>query len=71
MVNMSIENNPKQVLKSSLAVLEKAYKLSKKKDDIENMLAISDRLMVLYELLINIKYLKQGTKVGFLGVDNE
>jgi hypothetical protein len=30
---MSIEDNPKQILKSSLEVLRKSYKVAKKKDD--------------------------------------
>lgn len=69
---MSIEDNPKQVLKSSLEVLRKSYKVAKKKDDTETMLAISDRLMVLYELLNNIKATGKGKPMGFLiGDDNE
>ena len=68
--SMSLEENPKKVLKSSLEVLQRSYKLAKKKDDLENMLAISDRLMVLYELLNNIKDGKR-TPLGFLGVDDE
>jgi hypothetical protein len=35
---MSIEKDPKKVLKSSLKVLQKSYSVAKKKDDIENML---------------------------------
>lgn len=63
---MSIENDPKKILKSSLEVLQKSYKVAKKKDDLENMLAISDRLMLLYELLSNIKDGKKGNSLGFL-----
>lgn len=65
---MSLEDNPKQILKSSLEVLQKSYKVAKKKDDLETMLAISDRLMVLYELLTNIKENKKGSSLGFLGM---
>lgn len=65
--NMSIENEPNKVLKSSLEVLNKAYKVAKKKDDLENMLAISDRLMLLYELLRNGKNQK-GISLGFTGM---
>jgi len=61
---MNIENEPKKILKSSLEVLSKAYKVAKKKDDLENMLAISDRLMLLYELLKNNETKKSST--GFL-----
>jgi hypothetical protein len=69
---MSIENNPKQILKSSLEVLQKSYKVAKKKDDTETMLAISDRLMILYELLNNMKKEKSGPSLGFLrGGDDE
>jgi len=63
---MSLENEPKKILKSSLEVLEKSYKLAKKKGDLENMLAISDRLMLLYELLSNVKDSKKGNSLGFL-----
>ena len=62
--NMNIEKDPKKVLKSSLKVLEKSYSIAKKKDDLENMLAISDRLMLLYELLKNNETKK--TAMGFL-----
>jgi len=68
---MSLEENPKKVLKSSLEILQKSYKVAKKKDDLENMLAISDRLMVLYELLNNIKEDRKTTKLGFLGDHDE
>jgi len=63
---MSLENDPKKILKSSLEVLQKSYKIAKKKDDLENMLAISDRLMLLYELLSNVKDSKKGNSLGFL-----
>ena len=63
---MSLENDPKKILKSSLEVLQKSYKIAKKKDDLENMLAISDRLMLLYELLSNVKDSKKGNPLGFL-----
>jgi hypothetical protein len=67
---MSIEKDPKKVLKSSLKVLQKSYSVAKKKDDIENMLAISDRLMLLYELLKNNETKK--TAMGFLReIDDE
>jgi hypothetical protein len=65
---MSLENNPKKILKSSLEILQKSYKVAKKKEDLENMLAISDRLMVLYELLTNIKEGKKRNSLGFLGM---
>lgn len=67
--NMSnIEKDPTKILKSSLEVLQKSYKVAKKKDDIENMLAISDRLMLLYELLKNVSESKKQPSLGFLGV---
>ena len=62
--NMSIEKDPKKVLKSSIKILQTSYNVAKKKDDIENMLAISDRLMLLYELLKNNETKK--TAMGFL-----
>jgi hypothetical protein len=65
---MSIENDPKMVLKSSLEVLQRSYKIAKRKDDLENMLAISDRLMLLYELLNGIKENSKGKPLGFLGM---
>ena len=61
---MSIEKDPKKVLKSSIKILQTSYNVAKKKDDIENMLAISDRLMLLYELLKNNETKK--TAMGFL-----
>jgi len=67
--NMSnIEKDPTKILKSSLEVLQKSYSVAKKKDDIENMLAISDRLMLLYELLKNGAENKKTPPLGFLGV---
>lgn len=68
---MSIEDNPKQILKSSLEVLRKSYKVAKKKDDTETMLAISDRLMVLYELLNNVKATSKSKPMGFLMGDDD
>lgn len=67
--NMSnIEKDPTKILKSSLEILQKSYSVAKKKDDIENMLAISDRLMLLYELLKNVAETKKAPSLGFLGV---
>jgi len=67
--NMSnLEKDPKKILKSSLEILQKSYRVAKKKDDIENMLAISDRLMLLYELLKNGAESKKPPSLGFLGV---
>ena len=68
---MSIEDNPKQILKSSLEVLNKSYRIAKKKGDTETMLAISDRLMLLYELLSNIKDNKKIKPLGFLTGDQD
>ena len=68
---MSIEDNPKQILKSSLEVLNKSYRVAKKKGDTETMLAISDRLMLLYELLSNIKDNKKAKPLGFLSGDRD
>jgi hypothetical protein len=65
---MSIENDPKKVLKSSLEVLQRSYKIAKRKDDLENMLAISDRLMLLYELLNGIRESSKQKPLGFLGM---
>jgi len=64
----NIEKDPTKILKSSLEVLQKSYKVAKKKDDVENMLAISDRLMLLYELLKNVAENKKSPSLGFLGV---
>ena len=71
---MDIEKNPKQLLKVSVEILEKSYKLAKKKDDIEGMLAISDRLMLLYNTLEELKSIKDNKpRVGFglLGVEDD
>mgnify|MGYP006954623087 CR=1 FL=1 len=46
-------------------------KVAKKKDDTETMLAISDRLMVLYELLNNVKAASKSKPMGFLMGDDD
>lgn len=63
----NIEQNPKHALVSALKVLEKTYEMARKKRDTDTMLAVSDRLMVLYELLHNIKEHRKGKQLGFLG----
>jgi len=62
---MDFYKNPKKVLEVSLEVLEKSYKIAKKKEDLEVMLAISDRLMILYSTLEEIKDIKKIKPLGF------
>jgi len=63
MVKMNIKKNPEELLKVSIRILDKSYKFAKKKEDLEAMLAIADRLMVLYGLLED----GSGSKKSILG----
>jgi len=62
---MNIEKNPIALIRVSVKILEKSYKIAKKKDDLENMLAISDRLMLLYGMLEDSKDGKKSKPLGF------
>lgn len=69
MVKMDLSKNHDKLLDVSVKVLEKSYKIAKKKEDLETMLAISDRLMILYGMLEEVEGTKRGKPLGFLGTD--
>lgn len=62
-------DNSAILLNLSLKVLEKAYAKAKKKDDTETMLAVSDRLMILYGMLEEVKANSRGKTLGFVDVE--
>lgn len=64
-----LNNNSETLLNLSLKVLEKTYKKAKKKDDTETMLAVSDRLMILYGMLEEVKANSRGKSLGFVDVE--
>lgn len=65
MVDEKISKEAKQVLDVSLKVLEYAMDLAASKEDLEAMIAISDRLMLLYQHLSdkNVKKFKTGFSI--------
>lgn len=63
------QNGSQILLELSLKVLEKAYGKAKKKDDIETMLAISDRLMILYGMLEEVNANSGGKTIGFVDIE--
>lgn len=62
-------NGAELLLDLSLKVLEKAYKKAKKKEDTETMLAISDRLMILYGMIEEVKSGSKGKPLGFVDIE--
>lgn len=62
---MKFDKKPELLLKVSVEILEKGYKVAKKKEDLENMLAIADRLMLLYTMLDESKDSKKSKPLGF------
>ena len=69
---MEIEKKPKYLLKATVDILEKSYKIAKKKEDLEVMLAISDRLMLLYSTLEELKQTKpKQSSFGFARMDDD
>jgi hypothetical protein len=62
MVNQKLNKESKHVLNQSLKVLEYAMELAGQKEDLDAMIAISDRLMMLYQHLSegNVKKFKPG-----------
>lgn len=65
MVDEKLSKEAKQVLDVSLKVLEYAMDLAASKEDLEAMIAISDRLMLLYQHLSdkNVKKFKTGFSI--------
>ena len=62
MVDNKLNKEAKQTLEASLKVLEYAMDLAGQKEDLDAMIAISDRLMMLYQHLAdkNAKKFKPG-----------
>jgi len=62
MVDHKLNKEAKQTLDAALKVLEYAMELAGQKDDLDAMIAISDRLMMLYQHLSdkNVKKFKPG-----------
>jgi hypothetical protein len=69
MVDNKINKNAKHVLDQSLKVLEYSMDLALQKDDLDAMIAISDRLMMLYQHLSDKNPKK--FKPGFALVEKE
>jgi hypothetical protein len=69
MVEKKLNKEAKQTLDAALRVLEYAMELAGQKDDLDAMIAISDRLMMLYQ------HLSEGSakkfKPGFALVEKE
>jgi hypothetical protein len=66
MVDHKLNKEAKHVLEQSLKVLEYAMEMAVQKDDLDAMIGISDRLMMLYQHLAdkNVKKFKPGFSLG-------
>jgi hypothetical protein len=53
------------VLKYSMNVLKKIYKTARKKEDLTVMMAVADRLLVLFEGLSDLEKIKKHQPTGF------
>jgi hypothetical protein len=64
--NNKLNKEAKQTLNVALAVLEQAMELALQKEELDAMIAISDRLMMLYQHLSdkNVKKFKTGFALG-------
>ena len=71
MVDSSNSKQAKHIINQSLIVLEHAMELAGQKEDLDAMIAISDRLMMLYQYLAdkNVKKFKPG--FALVEKDNE
>ena len=69
MVNDKLSKEAKQTLDASMRVLEYAMDLAGQKEDLDAMIAISDRLMMLYQHLADKKQKK--FKPGFALMEKE
>ena len=65
MVDHKLNKEAKHVLDQSLKVLEYAMEMAVQKDDLDAMIGISDRLMMLYQHLAdkNVKKFKPGFSI--------
>lgn len=63
---MSFESvSSSDVVAHSIDILKKVYKIARKKEDTTLMLAIADRLMLLYESMSDIEKSKKQHPAGF------
>lgn len=71
MVDNKLNKEAKQTLDAALKVLEYAMELAGQKEDLDAMIAISDRLMMLYQHLAdkNVKKFKPGFSLDRLEKD--
>ena len=69
MVDNKLSKEAKQTLDASLRVLEYAMELAGQKEDLDAMIAISDRLMMLYQHLADKGHKK--FKPGFAIAEKE
>jgi hypothetical protein len=69
MVEQKLNKEAKQTLDAALKVLEYAMELAGQKEDLDAMIAISDRLMMLYQHLSDKGHKK--FKPGFALVEKE
>jgi len=69
MVDKKISKEAKQTLEAALNVLEYAMELAGQKEDLDAMIAISDRLMMLYQHLADKSHKK--FKPGFSLAEKE
>ena len=67
--NNKLSKEAKQVLDSAIRVLEYALEVAGQKEDLDAMIAISDRLMMLYQHLADKGHKK--FKPGFALVEKE
>jgi hypothetical protein len=67
---MNKEINPNEMLINSFSILEQVYKRAKRENNLEAMLAVSDRMLVLFDKSVDLKEYKKMNKnkkkiVGF------
>lgn len=67
MVNNKIPKEAKHALNSALRVLEYAMEVASEKEELEAMIAISDRLMLLYQTMMDKK--PKAFNAGFSMID--
>ena len=73
MVDKKISKEAKQTLEAALNVLEYAMELAGQKEDLDAMIAISDRLMMLYQYIAdkNTTKFRPGFRFTEKEVDDE
>lgn len=67
---MNKEINPNEMLINSFSILEQVYKRAKRENNLEAMLAVSDRMLILFDKSVDLKEYrklnrKQKKVVGF------